>query len=65
MKILSPNCRVLESTQKKLALKRMVQVQKPGIILLQETLGTKVEVSFCLSSILSNFSFLAQSAKGH
>ena len=65
MKIPSLNYRGLASTQKKLALKRMIQVQKPNIILLQETLGTEEEVSRVLSSISSSFTFLAQSAKGH
>ena len=43
----------------------MIQVQKPNIILLQETLISEAKVSSCLSSILRIFSFLAQSAKGH
>ena len=64
MKLLSLNRKGLESIRKKLSLKRMIQVQNPDIILLQETLGSKAEVSSCLSSISSNFSFLAQSAKG-
>ena len=40
-------------------------MHKPDIILLQETLGTKEEVSRVFSSISSSFTFLAQSAKGH
>lgn len=64
MKLLSFNCRGLESTQKKLALKRMLMVHKPYVILLQETLGSEHEVSLHLSTISSSFSFLAQSARG-
>ena len=40
-------------------------MQKPNIILLQETLGTEEEVSMVLSSISRSFTFLAQSAKYH
>ena len=65
MKFLSLNCRGLASTRKTLSLKRVIQVQKLDIILLQETLGTEEEVSRVLSSISSSFTFLAQSAKGH
>ena len=64
-KFLSLNCKGLASTRKKIALKRVVQVQKLDIIILQETLGTEEEVSRVLSSISSSFTFLAHSAKGH
>ena len=64
MKIISLKCKGLASTQKKLALKRMLSVQKPDVILLQETLGSKFEVTKLLSSITNNFTFLAQSARG-
>ena len=64
MKILSHNCRGLESTQKKLSLKRMLSVQKPDVFLLQETLGKELEVTNLFSSITNNFTFLSQSAKG-
>ena len=65
MKLLSLNCRGLESTQKKLALKRVILVHKPDVILLQEIMGPEVKVTTLLTSILKYFSFVAQSARGH
>ena len=43
----------------------MLQVQKSDVILLQETMGSETEVTNLLNSISQNYSFLAQSAKGH
>ena len=65
MKLLSLNCRGLASTQKKLPLKRMMEVLSPEIILLQETMGPNMEVELLLSSLLQLYCFTAQSANGH
>ena len=65
MKLLSLKCRGLESTQKKLALKRMTAVQSPEVILLQETMGPEMEVENFLSSLSPLYSFTAQSANGY
>ena len=65
MKLLSLNYRGLESTRKKLALKRMISVQTLEVILLQETMGSELEVEKLLSSILPYYSFMTQSARGH
>ena len=75
MKFVSLNCKGLESTQKKLALKRMMevlspkfilpQVLSPKVILPQETMGQELEVETSLTSLLPQYSFTAQSAIGH
>ena len=65
MKFVSLNCRGLASTQKNLALKRMMEVLSPKFILLQETMGPELEVETSLTSLLPQYSFIAQSAIGH
>ena len=65
MKLLSLNCKGLASTRKKLALKRMMEVLSPEVILLQETMGPEMEVEILLSSLLPLYSFTTQSAIGH
>ena len=65
MKILSLNCKGLESTQKNLSVKRMLSVHKPDVILLQETLGSELELSRLLTTISPFYTFLAHSARGH
>ena len=55
----------LESCQKKLSLKRILLVQNPDIILLQETMGTGAAVTTLLNSVVRNFYFLAHNEKGH
>ena len=65
MKLLSLKCRGLESTRKKLAVKRMISVQALEVILIQETMGPELEVENLLSSILPLYSFTAHSARGH
>ena len=65
MKLVSLNCRGLASTRKKLALKKMMEVLSPEVILLQETMGPELEVETSLSSLLLLYSFTAQSAFGH
>ena len=65
MKFVSLNCRGLASTWKNLALKRMMEVLSPEVILLQETMGQELEVETSLTSLLPQYSFTAQSAIGH
>ena len=65
MKFLSLNCRGLASTWKKLAIKRMLLVNKSDVVLLQETLGSELEVTKLLSSLSTYYTFIAQSARGH
>ena len=65
MKFVSLNCRGLVSTRKKLALKRMMEVLSPEVILPQETMGPELEVETSLTSLLPQYSFTAQSAIGH
>ena len=65
MKFVSLNCRGLESTWKKLALKRMMEVLSLEVILPQETMGQEMEVETSLTSILPQYSFTVKSAIGH
>ena len=65
MKFVSLNCKGLASTQKKLALKRIMEVLSPEVILPQETMGPELEVETSLTSLLLQYSFTAQSAIGH
>lgn len=64
MKCLSFNCRGLDSTPKKLALKRIFEVESPDIILLQETLGPAESITHALSSLSARWNFLASDALG-
>lgn len=64
MKCLSFNCRGLASTPKKLALKRLFEVESPDIILLQETLGPAESITHALSSLSARWNFLATDASG-
>ena len=43
----------------------MISVQSPEVILLQETMGPKLEIENLLSSLLPLYYFTAQSARGH
>ena len=43
----------------------MLSVHKPDVILLQETLGSELEVSKLLTTISPFYTFLAHSARGH
>jgi exonuclease III len=64
MKILSFNCRGLTSPAKKSSLKRLVSVNSPDIIFLQETLGVSEVVVKSLEALLPGWSFVAVDAKG-
>ena len=65
MKIFSINYRGLANTRKKLSLKRILSIQTPEVILLQETMGSELEVENLLTSITPHYTFTAQSARGH
>ena len=65
MKFVSLNCRGLVSTQKKLSLKRMMEVLSLEFILPQETMGPELVVETSLTSLLPQYSFTAQSAIDH
>ena len=57
MKILSFNCWGLAGPQKRSALRRVVEVDRPDIMLLQVTLGAGVEVKAKLESWFGGWSF--------
>ena len=65
MKLLSLNYMDLASTHKKLSIKRMLLVHKLDIVLLQETLGSEVEVKNILSITSPFYTFMAQSPRRH
>ena len=65
MKFVSLICRGLASSRKKLALKRMMEVLSLEVIILQETMGPELEVETSLTSLLTQYSFRAQSAINH
>ena len=64
MKVLSFNCRGLESPHKQSSLKHLVLKVKPKIIFLQETLGTSVVIEELLLRLLLGWEFLVLVAKG-
>jgi len=64
MKCLSFNCRGLASPPKKLALKRLFEVELPDIILLQETLRPAESITHSLNTLSSRWKFLATDAVG-
>jgi exonuclease III len=57
MKLLSLNCRGLVSPLKKLTLKRLMSVNQPNLLLLQETLGKGSDIEKLLVSIFPGWSF--------
>jgi len=59
MKCLSFNCRGLASASKKLALRRLIEVEPIDIILLQETLGMVDHISQSLHSMIQRWTFVA------
>ena len=64
MKVMSFNCRGLASPLKKSSLRRLVELNQPDVILLQETLGCSEEVVRGLETLLSGWKFVAVDAKG-
>jgi len=64
MKFISFNCRGLASTPKKLALKRLFEVENPDIIFLQETLGSEEDCIRALASVGTKWKFIASDVMG-
>ena len=64
MKIMSFNCRGLASLLKKSSLRRLVELNQPDVILLQETLGCSEEVVRVLETLLPGWKFVAVDARG-
>lgn len=64
MIFLSYNCRGLANLQKKSSIKRMVAINDPHIILLQETMGASENVKKALESWLSSWVFEVVDAIG-
>jgi hypothetical protein len=64
MKIMSFNCRGLAGAHKKFALKRVVFIEHPNFMLLQETLGVGEEVKTSLERLLPGWSFTTVDALG-
>ena len=65
MKILSLNRRGLESPSKKLALKRLVQLHNPHILLLQETVGQEEVIGTFLINPFMHMKFISEDARGY
>jgi len=64
MKVMSFNCRGLAGPKKKSALKRVLTLEHPDVILLQETLGDGDIIKDRLESWLSGWSFVTLDARG-
>jgi len=64
MKILSYNCRGVEIPHKKYDLYRLVELNYPNIIFLQETMGEEAIVILWLEAIFKNLNFLGSYARG-
>ena len=64
MKILSFNCRGLAGPGKKSAFIRVLILEHPDVILLQETLGVGDVIKNCLESWMPGWSFITLDVKG-
>jgi exonuclease III len=64
MKLLTYNCRGLASPQKNPALKRLVTLHQPDVVLFQETLADEITTTKILTSLLSGWNFLGMDARG-
>jgi len=64
MKLMSYNCRGLAGPHKKSAFRRVLTLEHPDVILLQETLGVGDAIKNCLESWLPGWSFLTLDVKG-
>eukprot|EP00253_Pinus_taeda_P032140 PITA_32140 len=62
--VISYNCRGLASSPKRLALKRLFEVENPDIILLQETLGSSEDCIRALSTVGTKWNYIAADAVG-
>ena len=64
MKVMSFNCRGLAGPKKKSALMRVITLDHPDVLLLQETLGDSLVVKERLESWLAGWSFVALDVRG-
>ena len=64
MKVMSFNCRGLAGPGKKSALMRVLALEHPDVLLLQETLGVGVVIQGKLESWFPGWSFVTLDAKG-
>ena len=64
MIFISYNCRGLASQPKKLALRELVRVHSPDVLMLQETLGKGEEVIGLLTKLLPGWLFQTLDANG-
>lgn len=64
MKLMSFNCRGLASPLKRSSLRRLVELNHPDVILLQETLGCSEEIVRVLESLLPGWKFVVLDARG-
>jgi len=64
MKIMSFNCRGLAGPNKKSAFRRVLTLEHPDVILLQETLGVGDVIKDCLESWLPGWTFITLDVKG-
>ena len=55
MKIMSFNCHELANPSKKLPLRRLIEINRPDVFLLQETLILNEDVSCILETLLSGW----------
>ena len=59
MNIMSFNCRGLANPSKKSSLRRLIDFNRPDVLLLQETLGLNEDVCCILESLLPGWKFVA------
>lgn len=57
MKWISFNCRGMASPARKLALRRLLELEKVDVIFLQETLGDNAHISFLLEALRLGWNF--------
>jgi exonuclease III len=64
MKLISFNCRGLASPQTKSALKRLVYLHQPKVVLFQETLANELSATKTLSTLFLGWDFLGLDTRG-
>ena len=64
MKLLSFNCQGLAIPSKRLALQRLLEITRPDIVMLQETLGAEVVIVLLLERLQKGWSFFGLDASG-
>jgi len=65
MKLPSFNCRGVANPSNKISLRRLVELSKPDILLLQETLGELDSIIPLLEILLKQWKFFGIDSKGH